>query len=51
MYVITGMNVSMWICMYVCMYDTANSVSGEVIKVEQMFINLGKSAFEMHRLK
>ena len=51
MYVITGMNVSMYVCMYVCMCEAANSLLGEVVRVEQVFINLGKSASEMHRLK
>ena len=41
----------MYVCMYVCMYEAANSVLGEVVRVKQMFINLGKSAFEMHTLK
>jgi len=43
--------MDMYVYMYVCMYEAANSVSGEVVRIEQMFNNLGKSAFEMHRLK
>jgi len=43
--------VDMYVCIYVCMYEAANSVLGEVVRIEQMFINLGKTAFEMHRLK
>jgi hypothetical protein len=37
--------------MYICMSEAANSFSGEVVRVKHMFINLGKSAFEMHKLK
>jgi hypothetical protein len=51
MHVITGMNVSVWICVYVCMSEAANSVPGEVVRVKQMFINSGKSAFQMHKSK
>jgi hypothetical protein len=30
------------VCVYVCISEAANFVSGEVVRVEQMFINLGK---------
>lgn len=44
-------NECVYVGMYVCMSEVANSVSGEMVRVEHMFINLGKSAFEMHKLK
>jgi len=31
-----------YVCLYVCMYEAANSVAGEVVRFEQMFINLEK---------